>query len=498
MHGSIEREDGRVRNGTPEARRGAAVVTATPPRMPRWRPARLEAGRTRTVVACVVAIIVGAVLGTLLAQDRAAEAAPWLRAWISDARSARNALATMLGVQTTLVTIVLSSTALMYQSLASQYTPRLLGLISPAAALYREIPLFVLSSAYTAAGVRELGLATSGEAPRPVVVGGLLLLILALASVLTSMTTTFERLQVEEVVRRARHQIMAAARRLEHAPNLRAHGASPERTKNATAIAATRSGYVVGFDLTALDRLARRHRLVVRFERIIGGFVTRDEELGWFSGAAPSEREALSRALARTVVLGRRRTSFLDVGFGLHVLADIANRGLSPGINDPTTAQQALHQARAALLALIAMPLGDAALVDDGGQTIVSIALPRFRDYLNTALDGPSRYGAADGDVVNEILGVAQALGLAARSPEHRALARAVAARAVADATHRGELAPSRLRELQAEQRRVEEALNALDAPASDGPQERSPESPRRRRGTPRADRARRPGARVP
>ena len=39
---------------------------------------------------------------------------------------------------------------------------------------------------------------------------------------------------------------------------------------------------------------------------------------------------------------GFERTASQDVGYGLRQLTDVANKALSPGINDPTTAIHAL------------------------------------------------------------------------------------------------------------------------------------------------------------
>ena len=429
-----------------------------------WRPPRLSRDADRALLASVVAVGAGAALGTLLASHRAVEAAPWLRAWTTDPSGARNALATMLGIQITLVTIALSTTTLAYQSIASQYSPRLLGLLSSAASLYREIPLFVLSSAYTVAGMRELGLAaTSGAEPRPVVLGGMLLVIIALTSVLVTVARTFRRLQVEEILRRTRAETMAATRRLARARRSLTTGGkrSAPASPDATPIVAPRSGYVVGFDVARLDRLARRFGACVRIDRAIGQFVARGEALGWVSAPEDSDRDLVEVAarLAHAAFIDRRRSTFLDVGFGLRVLSDVAERALSPAVNDPTTACQSLQQIRVILRALVREPLGDAAILDDRGEIRVSIALPRFQDYVTTAVDGPSRSGAGDPAVVAEILELAIELGRAADRPERRAAAREIAARAVADAGFRGEIDPARLDVLRDKERAVRLAL---------------------------------------
>jgi uncharacterized membrane protein len=419
------------------------------------RPPWLSRGADRALVASVVAGVVGGALGTALGSDRAAEVAPWIRAWMTDRSGARSALAAMLGFQITLITVALSVTTLVYQSVVSQYSPRLFGLFSPVAPLYREIPLFVLSCAYTVAGVRELGLSVAGVAPRPVVIGALILLVVTLASVLATVARTFHRIQVEEVLHRTREETLAAARRLARARRALAAAPPLPVPPEPTPILAPTSGYVIGLDLARMDGLARRFALRARIDRPIGAFVARGEVLGWIAAPEGAPRDGAAERLAKAVLVGRRRSSSLDVGLGLRVLADVANRALSPSVNDPTTARQSLQQMRVILRALVEMPLGDVAIVDDQGAARVSIALPRFRDYLATSLEGPSRYGAGDADVVAEILDLALEVERAASRPERRAEVREMAARAVDVAAHRGEIDPPRLEALREKRRAI-------------------------------------------
>jgi len=48
--------------------------------------------------------------------------------------------------------------------------------------------------------------------------------------------------------------------------------------------------------------------------------------------------------LREHVVVGTERTPSQDPAFGFRQLVDVAERALSPGVNDPTTAVQALDQ----------------------------------------------------------------------------------------------------------------------------------------------------------
>ena len=61
-------------------------------------------------------------------------------------------------------------------------------------------------------------------------------------------------------------------------------------------------------------------------------------------GARPARRSAeVARVVATAVDLGFERTLQQDVGFGIRQLVDTACKALSPAVNDPYTAVQAVH-----------------------------------------------------------------------------------------------------------------------------------------------------------
>jgi uncharacterized membrane protein len=68
---------------------------------------------------------------------------------------------------------------------------------------------------------------------------------------------------------------------------------------------------------------------------------------------APDDPDAAAERVRRAVVTGSSRTTEHDVGYGVRQLADVALRALSPGVNDPTTAQDALFHMGSVLRAVL-------------------------------------------------------------------------------------------------------------------------------------------------
>jgi uncharacterized membrane protein len=76
--------------------------------------------------------------------------------------------------------------------------------------------------------------------------------------------------------------------------------------------------------------------------RQIGDFVAAGTRLAEAYGGAASGTSA-ERRLRNMIVLGDERTIEQDPAFAIRIMVDIADRALSPAINDPTTAVQVLN-----------------------------------------------------------------------------------------------------------------------------------------------------------
>lgn len=110
----------------------------------------------------------------------------------------------------------------------------------------------------------------------------------------------------------------------------------------ATPVLAEREGYVSSLQATRLlTAAAACDGLVVQRVRI-GEYVTPGLPLANVV-CSDDRRETLASAVRAAFVLGRQRTPVQDAAFPLRQLADVALKGLSPGINDPTTAQNAME-----------------------------------------------------------------------------------------------------------------------------------------------------------
>lgn len=117
-------------------------------------------------------------------------------------------------------------------------------------------------------------------------------------------------------------------------------------------------------------------------------------------------------------MIGEERTFEQDPKDATRLLVDIAIRALSPAINDPTTAVQALDQISDLLLRLVRRQLGTGTYRDPGGALRLIVPFPAWGDFLRLSFDEIESYGADSVQVMRRMN--ALLADLLAAAPEER------------------------------------------------------------------------------
>jgi uncharacterized membrane protein len=169
--------------------------------------------------------------------------------------------------------------------------------------------------------------------------------------------------------------------------------------------------YVERLDIAALVELARRADAVVVMACAVGDTLSEGSAILRQHGGAPIEPAALRAA----VRLGLDRTYEQDPKYPIRLLVDIAIKALSPAINDPTTAVQALDQIEDLLRRLARIELDDGAEADAAGALRLVYPMPDWDDYLSLAFDEIRVFGATSVQVLRRmrsaLRGIEEALG---------------------------------------------------------------------------------------
>ena len=128
------------------------------------------------------------------------------------------------------------------------------------------------------------------------------------------------------------------------------------------------------------------------------------------------------RDLRKAFEMGAERTFDQDPKYAIRLLVDIAIKALSPAINDPTTAVQALDQIEDLLLRLGRRRLEIGAVRDNGGVLKLVIPAPTWEDFLILAFDEIRFCGAKSVQVMRRMQALASDLISALPSERHAPL----------------------------------------------------------------------------
>jgi uncharacterized membrane protein len=107
--------------------------------------------------------------------------------------------------------------------------------------------------------------------------------------------------------------------------------------------------------------------------------------------------------LRRALEFGEERTFEQDPKYAIRLLVDIAIKALSPAINDPTTAVQALDHIGDLLLLLGGRQLEIGTFRDDTGQLRLAIPFPSWDDFLHLAFEEILSCGAKSVQVMRRM-----------------------------------------------------------------------------------------------
>ncbi|WP_233576834.1 DUF2254 domain-containing protein [Citreicoccus inhibens] len=368
---------------------------------------------------------VGALLGVLLVSPPA-PVARVLRgvAWQTTAPEARQMLSTVLGIALTSLSIVLSLSMVVVQSAAGQYSPRLLRHFVHGVGFRWVIPVFVATSVFCLVAAHMFGFITpEARAPRPALAVALLLLLVCEVALIAHVLHMLQLMRVENLTRLVRKDTLEVARTLDV---LRAGDVEPPppvrpRPREAWSLRSPRDGFIATVDAQALLAVAESHRLGVHLERAVGEPVVQGEELGWVEEEGPpARRGAMVSALLRAIRLDLWRDGDMDIALGVRQLVDVAVRALSPGINDPYTAVEAVDQLTFLLCSLSQVRLGRRVLADSAGVSRVFLQGLSLGDYRVLVTDQTLRYGATEPAVVLRLLRMVAAMGHHAREAVDR------------------------------------------------------------------------------
>ncbi|RBY77255.1 DUF2254 domain-containing protein [Geodermatophilus sp. TF02-6] len=427
----------------------------------RWDAAREQVRGSLWVIptGCVVGALV---LGELLSRIEVGPTSPL--AFQGTADDARSLLSGISGTMITVIAVVLGLAVVALQLSSTQFSPRLLRNYLRDRANQVVLGVLVGTFAYSAGGLFTVGVAggaRNDEFPRFAVSVAIGLLFVSLALLVYFAHHLAHSLQVDDIMRVVEENALPVIRSdvfTEEDEEL------PAPPAWAVAVAARRSGYVQAVDLRQLLSAATGRRLTVRLRVHVGEHVVAGTVLAWVWTASPAQAPPpaaeLATTLDRTVRIGFERTLEQDLGLGFRQLADPACKALSPAVNDPYTAVQAIDHLAVLFGALAARPVGDHVARDPDGSVRLVVPGRRFAELLAITVGLIRRYGAAEPNVVQALLRLLATCAALCTEDPRRWSAIATEAGLLVDDAERSIRQPEDLAVVHAQARVVAEALD--------------------------------------
>jgi uncharacterized membrane protein len=165
-------------------------------------------------------------------------------------------------------------------------------------------------------------------------------------------------------------------------------------------IPSQRDGVGLAFDIPGLVSLAERAGCVLELVPQAGDFVAIGDPLfRIFQGGATLPADFLCQSVA----VGQERTLEQDPAFAFRIIVDSASKGLSPAINDPTTAVLALDQILHLLREVGQRRLDDERVQDRAGSIRLVYRTPDWEDYVRLAITEIRQFGRASIQVARRL-----------------------------------------------------------------------------------------------
>jgi uncharacterized membrane protein len=157
---------------------------------------------------------------------------------------------------------------------------------------------------------------------------------------------------------------------------------------------------IQAIDVAHLVAVAKGADAVIEVVVAVGDTVVESRPLFHVFGG---RRVVNERELRRGIEVGGERRFDQDPKYAIRLLVDIAIKALSPAINDPTTAVQALDQIEDLLLCLGRSRLDVGEFHDGEGKLRLVVPFPAWEDFLRLAFDEIRSYGASSVQVMRRM-----------------------------------------------------------------------------------------------
>ena len=308
--------------------------------------------------------------------------------------SARTVLTTVAGATLTFAGIAFSVSLLLISLASSQYSPRVIHGMFRDPFNKRVMGLVIGTFTYCLVVLRAVraALGDDGDAIVPSV-SILLAVVLGIGSILAIIAFinhAAHSMDVSNILRRVTDEVLSQAATAWPEPDPESAAALGEGRweslpDGASPVRFSEYGWVQNVDYERLlEVLPTGTRL--RLETFAGRYAVQNTPVCHIF-PPPDDLADLADAVRAAVMVGESRTLQQDVAYGVRQLADVALKAMSPGINDPTTAHEAISHLGTVLADLLHRQPPSGRLEGKNGEVILIPHATTHEELVGLAFD---------------------------------------------------------------------------------------------------------------
>lgn len=337
---------------------------------------------------------------------------PWLQH--QSAAAAQAILATLAGALMTVVALLFSITVVVLQLASAAYSPRLLPNFMADRNTQLVFGIYVGTFAFTMQVLQQIRSGTANDAdvvPDLAITGAILLSLICLGLLVYYIHYIAHAIQPSSIIKGMHDQLLQALKLSIPLPEtiqrLPTGMEAEARARIApdwsyTEIRAEQGGYLESLDYTRL--LSQPGVAMLLCTRpAVGSYVISGSVLAEIWSAAPIPPATMT-TLRRSFRLERERSDYQDPLFAIRKLADIALKALSPAINDPTTAEEAIWYLTDGIRRLSRWEFPPRVCCSTDQQRWYLLNQPAFDDYVAEAYDQIREAGRTQAHVMHTLI----------------------------------------------------------------------------------------------
>jgi uncharacterized membrane protein len=345
----------------------------------------------------------------------------WIDSWLGwevglDPNTAQLVIGTMASSMFTFIVFVSSALLVAVQLASSQLTPRIIAIVFKDPVTKASLILFVFTFTFSLAVLVRVG-DTVPPLTAHVAVYSCLGSLGVFLYLIDHVGKTLRPSGALRVVSSLTRDVIETVYPHQNITPLNQSVQAPEATHGAPTcvVRSPWDGVVVAFDVQGLVSLAQRADCMIEMVPQVGELVGVGDPL---FRVLDGKQEPLEVSILQSIAVAAERTLEQDPSFGIRIIVDIASKGLSPAINDPTTAVLALDRIHHLLRNLGGRRLDDGRIRDADGRLRLTYRTPDWEDYVQLAITEIRQFGAESIQVVRRLRAMLE--DLIQTLPEHR------------------------------------------------------------------------------